>query len=83
MIDFSENKVGDTFEAFVCDDCMYRKKLRPKSPPDSGVSSWLCDQCEHHGIGSRMLVRMDGLVKLTPLQPNAVYTTTDKPGPVA
>lgn len=45
---------------FVCDDCVRRAGLIPKSPADSGSKSWLCDCCKHYNIGSKMACSKDG-----------------------
>lgn len=39
---------------------------QPKRPADSGVSSWLCDRCGHHNIGSYMLCKMGNWLTLIP-----------------
>jgi hypothetical protein len=69
MIDFSKNKVGDIMTTtFVCDDCARKRGCKPKSPPDSGTESFLCDVCGHHGIGSTMPCKIDPWLILHPLQ---------------
>lgn len=52
MIDFCKHKKGDTVYVHCCDTCAHDQGVIPKSPPDSGVTSLLCDVCGHNGIGS-------------------------------
>jgi hypothetical protein len=47
-------------ERYVCNDCVRRAGMTPKSPAESGGSSRLCECCGHFNIGSRMMCENDG-----------------------
>jgi hypothetical protein len=60
----SREQDRELLEAHCCDNCCRRQGLDPKYPPDSGVSSWLCDICGHYGIGSAERIEAgDWLIK--------------------
>ena len=67
-VDFCKHKKGDIVRVHCCDDCARRADVRPKSPPDSGVESWLCEVCGHFGIGSATDCTVGDWLRL---QPNA------------
>jgi hypothetical protein len=71
MLDFSKHKRGDVVEVHCCDRCAIQQGVRPKAPADSGVQSWLCEVCGHHGIGSRMECRIGAWLSLEVLAPDA------------
>lgn len=64
MIDFSKYKKGDIIKVHCCNDCLYRRGIKPKFPPDSGASSLLCSLCCHYNIGSLMTVVIGDCLKL-------------------
>ena len=71
MIDFSKYKRGTVVSAYCCNSCSRTASIEPKSPPESGQASWLCDVCGHHGIGSLMDCEIGEWLRMRPLQPNA------------
>lgn len=68
-VDFCKHHKGDVVRVHCCDDCARRSGVQPKSPPDSGVESWLCEVCGHFGIGSATDCTIGDWLRL---QPNAV-----------
>lgn len=54
MIDFAKHTTGDVVTDHCCDSCARAACIEPKTPAGSGVASWLCAACGHHGIGSSM-----------------------------
>ena len=70
MVDFSKHKHGDVVAVHCCDSCARKAGVTPKQPADSGVASWLCDVCGHHGIGSLTDCEIGDWLRLRPLQPN-------------
>lgn len=66
MTDFHDLRELDTVQAFCCDECARSHGVAPKRPPDSGNSSWLCDVCGHHNIGSMMPCKIGDWLKLQP-----------------
>lgn len=50
--EFHKHKKGDVVRVHCCDSCARAAGVRPKYPPDSGSKSWLCEVCQHYGIGS-------------------------------
>ena len=50
MVDFSSTNHGDVVVVHCCDECARKAGVTPKLPADSGVASWLCEVCGHHGI---------------------------------
>ena len=71
MVDFSKHKKCDVVAVHCCDSCARNAGVKPKVPADSGVASWLCDVCGHHGIGSLTDCKIGDWLILWPLQPNA------------
>lgn len=67
--DFSAHTPGDVVVIQCCDHCCYKHGVRPKSPPDSGLSSWMCGVCGHYGIGSRMECEVGQWLNLRPIAP--------------
>ena len=67
-VDFCKHKKGDVVRVHCCDDCARGSGVQPKSPPDSGVESWLCAVCGHFGIGSATDCTIGDWLRL---QPNA------------
>ena len=59
--------VGDVIGAHCCDACIRSAGMAPKRPADSGGSSWLCEMCGHHGIGSSVLCRVTNWLILRPI----------------
>lgn len=53
---------------FICDECHYARKLRPKSPPDSKGAAWFCRCCGHWNIGSIVPIKRDRSGHPTPIQ---------------
>ena len=70
MVDFSKHKKGDVVAVHCCDSCARHAGSTPKFPADSGVESWSCDVCGHHGIGSLTDCKIGDWLRLLPLQPN-------------
>ena len=76
MVDFSKHKHGDVVAVHCCDSCARKAGVTPKQPADSGVASWLCDVCGHHGIGSLTDCEIGDWLRLRPLQPNGRFCRT-------
>lgn len=69
-VDFCKHHKGDVVRVHCCDDCARRSGVQPKSPPDSGVESWLCAVCGHFGIGSATDCTIGDWLRL---QPNTLF----------
>jgi len=67
MIDLSRHEKGDVVQGYCCDSCSRRFGVRPNSPADSGIKSWLCDVCGHYGIGSRTDLEVGDWLGLRPV----------------
>lgn len=79
MIEFHKHRHGDVVRAFCCNSCARLSGVTPKSPPDSGVSSWPCEVCGHYGIGSQTECEIGNWLRPRPLQPNADVTGGETP----
>ncbi len=80
MIDFTEHKNGDVVAVHCCDSCARKFGATPKTPADSGKSSWLCEVCGHYGIGSLTDCEIGDWLHLRPIQPNEKAKPTAEGG---
>jgi len=65
-VDFSKHTVGDVVRVHCCDNCARKHHMKPKSPADSGIESWLCEICGHFGIGSAVDCTICNWLRLRP-----------------
>jgi hypothetical protein len=78
MVDFTKHKNGDVIAVHCCDSCARKFGVTPKTPADSGKSSWFCEVCGHYGIGSLTDCEIGDWMNLRPIQPNATNSPAAK-----